>query len=62
MERRIDRSYAFSDREIREALVAWLKSKDLQAPQYVGDTPDTKWIKEPAGIRVEWSEKDELNY
>lgn len=60
MERRIQRTYAFNDREIREALIAWLKSKDMQAPSYVGDTPDTKWTKESAGLRVEWFEADEV--
>lgn len=61
MERRIDRQYAFSDREIRVALIAWMKSKDMPAPSYVGDTPDTKWLKEPAGLRVAWSEVDEVS-
>lgn len=60
MERLIQRTYSFNDREIREALIAWLKSKDMPAPNYVGDTPDCKWVKETAGLRVEWFEQDEL--
>jgi hypothetical protein len=60
MERKIVRTYAFSDQEVNEALIAWLKSKDIQAPSYVGNTPCTKWIKEPKGIRVEWTDADEM--
>lgn len=60
MVRKIERSYAFSDREIREALLAWLKVKDIPAPQYIGDTPNCKWIKEDAGLRVEWTEEGEI--
>lgn len=60
MERKIVRTYAFSDREVNEALIAFLKAKDMQAPSYVADTPTTKWIKEPMGIRVEWTDEDEM--
>jgi hypothetical protein len=59
--RRIERSYSLSDRDVYEAIVHWLKSKDMIAPRYVGDTPCTKWIKEPTGIRVEWAEEDEID-
>lgn len=57
MEVKIVRTCSFSDREVNEALIAWLKSKDRPAPGYVGDTPTTKWIKESHGITVEWKEE-----
>ena len=60
MVRKIERSYAFSDREIREALLGWLRAKNIPSPTYVGDTPDCKWIKEEGGLRVEWTEEDEI--
>ncbi len=60
MERRIVRSYSFTDRDVREALIAWLKAKDMPAPIYVGDADTTKWKTEPAGISVEWTEQDEI--
>ncbi len=60
MNRKIIRNYFFSDNEVNEAIVAMLKSKDMQVPQYVGNAGTTKWTKEPKGIRVEWSEEDDL--
>ncbi|WP_398480911.1 hypothetical protein [Tardiphaga sp.] len=61
MNRKIVRTYKFSDREVNEALIAMLKARDIQAPQYVGETPCTTWIKEPDGIRVEWSDETDLD-
>lgn len=59
MERKIDRSYAFSEREIREALLAWLKAKDLPAPAGAYENQVT-WTQEPRGLRLAWSEQDEM--
>lgn len=61
MERKVVRTYAFPDRDVREILVAYLKSKDMPAPSYVGDTPTCKWTKDPEGVRVEWTEEGELS-
>lgn len=61
MVRRVSRAYSFSDREIRQALIDWLNKKDIPAPKYVGDTPDTKWIKEEAGLTVQWAEECEMD-
>ena len=61
MMRKLVRTYSFSDREIREALIQALNRKDRPAPQYVGDTPTCKWIKEEAGLTVEWTDEDEID-
>ena len=61
MQRKIVRSYSMHDRDVHEAIIAWLKSRDMPAPQYVADTPCTKWIKEPAGLTIEWTVEDEIN-
>jgi len=61
MVRRIDRSYTFTEREVAEALIAWLKSKDMPAPQYVADTPCTKWRRlDGGGLSVEWTDESEM--
>jgi DNA-binding beta-propeller fold protein YncE len=62
MTRTITRSYAFSQSDVREALIAWMKSKDLQAPMYVGDTPSgTTWtVTEDGGHTVTWIDEDEV--
>jgi len=60
MERCIVRSYSIPTREIREAIVAYLKAKNMPAPAYVADTPNCKWTDLPAGVKVEWTEQDEM--
>ncbi len=50
--RKIDRTYTFSERDVREALIAAMKKKDLQAPQYVGNTPSTTWTTASDGSSV----------
>ena len=61
IERNIARSYSLPIREVREAICTYLKAKDLPVPMYVGDTPDCKWSATPdGGVKVEWTEKDEL--
>lgn len=62
MNRSIRREYVFSQREVHEALIAWMKSKDLQAPDYVGNTPCTSWIREDESLRVVWIVEDKLDY
>jgi hypothetical protein len=60
--RSIRRSYSFSQRDIREVLIWWMKEKDLQRPQYVGDTDDTCWSMTPdGGVRVEWTADDQVD-
>lgn len=61
MNRKLVRDYFFSDREVCEALIAALKVKDIPAPQYVGDTPDTTWTKESNGIRVQWTDEGDVD-
>lgn len=62
MTRTITRSYDFDVRDVREALIAWLRSKDMQAPKYVGNTDDTKWTVGTDGSqRVEWTEQDKVD-
>jgi hypothetical protein len=61
MKRSITRSYIFSEGDVREALLAWLRAKDLPTPKYIGNTPDTDWaVYDDGGIRVEWTEEDEV--
>lgn len=60
MDRRIERRYFFSEREIREILVAHLKAKDVPAPDYVGDTPTCKWENDPLGVYVTWTDESQI--
>lgn len=63
MHRKIDRSYTLHRTEVREAILAWLKAKDLQRPDYIGDTPTCRWIDLPAdgGVRIEWTEEGSVD-
>jgi len=62
MNRSIRRSYAFTQREVREILIDGMKQKDLQRPQYVGDTDDTFWsMTDDGGVRVEWLADDQID-
>ena len=58
MNRQIIRSYFFTDNEINNIL--YLKTKDIPAPEYVGNAGTTTWHKEKTGVRVEWTEKDDV--
>lgn len=61
IERSVVRSYSLPIREVREAVIAYLKAKDMPTPKYVGDTPDCKWTNTlDGGVAVEWTEKDEM--
>lgn len=60
MNRRVVRSYFFTDNEVNSALIDMLKAKDIPAPDYVGNAGTTKWTKEPNGIRVEWIAEDKV--
>jgi len=53
----ITRRYSFTQRDVYEALVAWLKSQDIQQPIYVGDAETTRWFWNADGIKVEWTEE-----
>lgn len=61
MNRCIRRHYTFSDRDVREILIEWMKGKDLPRPSYVGDTDTTKWTTLADGILVEWTEDDQVD-
>lgn len=58
MNRKIARSYFFSDNEVNNILMAALRAKDIPAPGYIDNAGTTKWTKEPMGIRVEWTDED----
>lgn len=60
MKRKIERSYSLDQREIREAILAWIKAKDLPSPSYVGNTPTCTWYDEDGGVRIEWMEEGEV--
>lgn len=61
MKRRIHRSYFFADSEVNEAIVAYLRAKDLPCPEYVGNAGTTKWSKSDKGLTVEWVEEGEVD-
>ena len=61
IERSIIRTYSLPIREVHEAVIVYLKAKDMPAPSYVADTPDTKWSATPdGGVKVEWTETNEI--
>lgn len=60
MNRKIVRTYFFTNNEVHEAIVAMLKAKDMPIPQYVGNAGTTKWTDEPKGVRVEWIDEDDV--
>jgi hypothetical protein len=61
MNRSIKRRYAFSQPEVREILLWWMQQKDLQRPQYTGDTDSTAWsVTDDGGIGVEWIDDDQI--
>ena len=61
MKRTIQRSYEIHQRDVHEAVLAWLRSKDMPVPTYIGDTPTCKWIVVPNGLKIEWTEEDETD-
>lgn len=61
IERNVVRTYSIPIREVREAVIQYLKAKNMPTPIYVGDTPDTKWSSTlDGGLQVQWTEKDEM--
>jgi hypothetical protein len=61
MNRRVVRTYSFSANEVAEALIAWMKSKDMPTPMYVGNAGTTTWDLGKAGVRVEWTDEDAID-
>lgn len=60
MTRTIQRTYTFSQDDVRNALCEFLRKRDIQSPQYVGNTPCTKWTRGLDGsVTVEWTVDDE---
>jgi len=60
MKRSINRVYELDERDVCEAIVAYLKAKDLPAPQYVATTKDTIWTHQPLAVKIEWTEELEV--
>lgn len=61
MTKTIVRTIRFNERDVREAVIAYLKTKDQPAPQYVGNTPDCEWEHFVGGsLVVKWTEKQEI--
>jgi hypothetical protein len=44
-------------RDVQEAIVAWLQSRKLEVPQYVGDTPTTTWTWGEHTVTVQWTDE-----
>lgn len=62
MTRTIEREYVLSKREVHEAVLAWLKIKDLHYPLYVENTANTVWLYDSAGqLTIKWTVKDEVD-
>jgi hypothetical protein len=61
MKRIVNRVYEIAQRDINEATLQWLRSKDRPVPQYVGNAGNVKWIPQPNGMRIEWTEEDEID-
>ncbi len=59
MKRTIQRSYEIAQHDINEAILIWLKSKDMPVPMYVGNAGGVKWTPQPNGMKIEWTEEDE---
>lgn len=57
MVRTVQRRYEIEGREVHEAIVAWLKSKNAPAPEYVGCTPTCSWEWGDDSITVSWTEE-----
>lgn len=60
MNRRIVRTYSFTAAEVGEAMILWMKSKDLPTPMYVGNAGTTTWALASSGVRVEWTDEDQV--
>lgn len=61
MKRAIARDYTLDKRDVREAIVAWIKSKGLPTPGYLDNTPSTSWEDLPDGsVKIRWSEDDDV--
>lgn len=61
MTRTIERTYTFSQREVREAILAALKAKDIPCPQYVGNTDTCTWRDlEDGSVVVAWTDTGEI--
>jgi hypothetical protein len=60
MTRKIERTYTLTERDVREAILAWLKSKDLPAPDYVGNTDTVEWATDNGNTVLRWFEQDEI--
>lgn len=55
MIRRVDSTYTFPGRDVRELLCEFLKRRGLPSPGYVGDTDTVKWKHETDGtVTVTW--------
>lgn len=63
MTRTIKRTYKFSQDDVRNALCEFLRKRDIQSPQYIGDTPCTKWTTDDDGSQtVTWTVEDEPTF
>ena len=61
MTRTIQRTYELSRSEVREAIIALMKSKGMPTPSYVGNTDTCTWEDKLDGsVVIVWSETDDL--
>lgn len=58
MHRRLLRRYEIDGQDVREAILMWLRSKDMPVPQYIGTTPNCKYVHGEDGcVSIEWTEE-----
>lgn len=58
MTRTIERTYELTERDVRDAILMWLRAKELQRPNYVGGTDTVTWHG-PGAATVRWVDTDE---
>jgi hypothetical protein len=57
MVRTVQRRYVLDDRDVHEAILAYLKAKDIVTPEYVGNTPTCQWDWGEDTITVSWTDE-----
>jgi hypothetical protein len=57
MKRTISRVYLLDERDVCEAIVAWLKARDNPAPGYIATTDKVTWTHGPLDVKIEWHEE-----
>lgn len=59
MNRKIVRKYEIDGQDVREAILMWLRGKDMQAPQYIGNVAGqcNYTHADNGSVVIEWTEE-----